>query len=97
MQTQISVKAALLALSSTVLFSCQKESDNVNDSSSNLNAFVSALPSVKQIEPFSERLVSSEQGKNLFGRLASDPILVSAKKKEYEQTGIRGGRTTTFL
>lgn len=85
MQTQISVKAALLALSSTVLFSCQKESDNVNDSSSNLNAFVSALPSVKQIEPFSERLVSSEQGQNLFGRLASDPILVSGKKKEYEQ------------
>ncbi|ATA68051.1 thiol-activated cytolysin [Capnocytophaga cynodegmi] len=86
MQTQISVKAALLALSSTVLFSCQKESDNVNDSNSNLNAFVSALPSVKQIEPFSERLVSSEQGQNLFGRLASsDPILVSGKKKEYEQ------------
>ncbi|MFJ1351645.1 thiol-activated cytolysin family protein [Capnocytophaga canimorsus] len=85
MQTQISVKAALLALSSTVLFSCQKELDNVNDSSSNLNAFVSALPSVKQIEPFSERLVASPQGRNQFGRLASDPILVSGGEKEYEQ------------
>ncbi|MDO4781659.1 MAG: thiol-activated cytolysin family protein [Capnocytophaga felis] len=85
MQTQISVKAGLLALSSAVLFSCQKaeNAENPNDIQ-NVNGFVSSLPSVEQIAPFSERLVTSPTSRPASAMFAKR-LAVSREGDQYEQ------------
>ncbi|MDO5105864.1 thiol-activated cytolysin family protein [Capnocytophaga sp.] len=83
---QNSVKAALFALSSVMLFSCQKEAESTKEvenrqlEASSVNKFVSALPSVEQMIPFSERLVTSSARKSRTAMLA-----VTGDDEQYEQ------------
>ncbi|GET46159.1 thiol-activated cytolysin family protein [Capnocytophaga felis] len=85
MQTQISVKAGLLALSSAVLFSCQK-AENADNSNAveNINGFVRSLPSVEQIAPFSERLVTPSSSRPA-GAMFARRLAVSGEGEQYEQ------------
>lgn len=85
---QNSLKATLFALSSVVLFSCQKEAENTKEvenrqfDASSVNKFVSLLPSVEQIMPFTERLVTSS---SLAGKPKAAMLAVTGDDEQYEQ------------
>lgn len=84
MNKQISVRATMVALSSALLFSCQKAETVTPDQDGNVNDFIKSLPSVQQITPFSERLVVGTKA-NLQLRPAQGGILAVSGGQEYEQ------------
>lgn len=85
------LKSSLLILAAITLFSCKKEDNNTPQQpkldAKSLNAYVAKLPSVKQREPFKERVASSNTART--AALLDDYMPIAATKyyeqaKEYE-------------
>ena len=85
------LKSSLLILAAITLFSCKKEDNNTPQQpkldAKSLNAYVAKLPSVKQRDPFKERVASSNTART--AALLDDYMPIAATKyyeqaKEYE-------------
>lgn len=87
------LKAGVMLTLLSCLFSCKKDTDSQSakgDFNQNLNTFVKGMPSVEQMAPFSERLVTQPK-KSELRNAGYEPSLhfsameVKADGKEYEQ------------